>query len=99
MDNFGIQRNMVGGLLKYGTHHWNIPNVGATNVLGFDAHGNGACSSTGSFSEFKDAGYYWVFDPVSPSTPNYAKLSSIDSDLTFGVGDNNNGFSIRCVKD
>jgi uncharacterized protein (TIGR02145 family) len=101
-DNAG--GNLVGGgnLKESGLTHWNSPNVGATNLTGFNAIPGGIWDAFNGI--FDGLGYRCDFHSSTSVSPygtfayNFAEVSS-----QFGTYFNNtivsNGLSIRCVKD
>ncbi len=97
-----LSSSQAGGKLKEtGTSHWNNPNVGATNETGFTALPGGARSPNGVFGNVGGFGY-WQSTTVSNSTSSwYSYLLNMSA---YGIGtddilSNQNGFSVRCIKD
>ena len=90
---------VAGGKLKAtGTTHWSN-NAGASNASGFTALGSGFRSAGSEFSNIKTGTFFW--SSSSKSTVNAWQLFLTDNDnLTRRDSSRNeNGFSIRCVKD
>ena len=51
----------AGGILKeVGTEHWNTPNTGATNSIGFTALPHGYKSSSPLMAGHRTFGYWWT---------------------------------------
>jgi uncharacterized protein (TIGR02145 family) len=96
--SFGL--TVVGGYMKEaGYMHWNSPNTGADNSLGFNAYGSGIRSSlNGSFSLLKLGCDFWGSDDYDP----LAQIISLiyDSAQFYGGSSNKKqGSSIRLIKD
>ena len=90
---------VAGGKLKAtGTTYWSN-NAGASNTSGFTALGSGFRSAGSEFSNIKTGTFFW--SSSSKSTVNAWQLFLTDNDnLTRRDSSRNeNGFSIRCVKD
>jgi uncharacterized protein (TIGR02145 family) len=100
----------AGGKLKEtGTSHWNSPNTGATNLFDFTALPGGirlesggyvSPGTEGTFSSIGKNGTWWV-GQYPASTPYVIQLKYNSSTLSIGSNYlfNNQGISIRCVKD
>ena len=96
-----------GGMLKEtGTTHWNEPNVGATNEIGFTALPGGARSSDGEYNSVGTIGAWWTSTKIYINEPNPYDMAvsyGIVNDygqLNYYEGNSfNNGFTIRCVRD
>ena len=91
--------SVAGGKLKeVGTVHWNSPNEGATDEVGFTAL-PGGCSDSGSFGTVRYAGYWWS------ATPSFSNLSwarglyNDSANVNRGNSNKINGFSVRCLWD
>lgn len=100
IDFLGGNEKAGGTLKEIGLVHWNSPNEGATNAMGFSALPSGSrYGSDGTFSNFGHYGYWW--SSTENDTTNawyrymYYRSSNFDSD------DNNRtyGYSVRCVMD
>jgi len=90
---------VAGGALKEaGTSHWRTPNAGASNTSGFTALPGGMRNADASFSGQGLLGAWWVYDPA---TSNYyiLKLSNTTPYATLSLATDNEGCSIRLVKD
>lgn len=94
---------IAGGKMKEtGTNHWNAPNTGATNSVGFTAVGGGFRGPDGIFYTLKEHGSYWgtannTQDPAcvylyNTSANVISEVSPIDR--TSGIA-----FAVRYVKD
>jgi uncharacterized protein (TIGR02145 family) len=89
---------VAGGKLKAtGTTYWSN-NAGASNASGFTALGSGFRSAGSEFSNIKTGTFFW--SSSSKSTVNAWQLFLTDNDnLTRrDSSPNENGFSIRCIK-
>jgi uncharacterized protein (TIGR02145 family) len=92
---------LAGGKMKeVGFTHWMSPNTGATNSSGFTAFPGGSRLNNG-FKWIGINGYWW-------STNGVYRLISGGGDLAYSLAEgpvitslsgNQNGFSVRCVKD
>lgn len=95
--------SVAGGKLKeVGTVHWNSPNTGATDEVGFTALPGGYRSFfSGSFLYIGERGNYWSATPYSSSSDNswYRILWNDNADVFRGNFNKKNGFSVRCLKD
>lgn len=93
--------SVAGGKLKeVGFEHWDSPNTGATDEVGFTALPGGYRSPLGSWLNIRDAGYWWSATPYS-SNNRYYRYIYRDDDI-FGSNnnrDNRYGKSVRCLKD
>lgn len=92
--------DIAGGKLKEkGTTHWDSPNTGATNESGFLALPGGECVDFGNFYFLGTHAYFWSSTEYNNPdawiwTMNYNSLEA------FHVyGDEDSGFSVRCVRD
>lgn len=98
----GAYANM-GGKLK-STSHWQDPNTGATNEIGFSAVPLGFRHPiTGSFQNLGLYGNYWLYNGIVglyPIAGSYAPGYN-ESGMVYGgpaIISTNNGIGIRCVK-
>ena len=91
---------VAGGRLKEtGTVHWNNPNLGATDEVGFSALGAGDRIDWGRFLFNGDAGYWWT-STVKDSISAFANM--VDQDFIMVFRNNyykNIGMAVRCLKD
>jgi len=93
-------KSLAGGKLREtGTSHWKSPNDGATNETGFTGLPAGYRSATGSFSSFRDYGFWW-------SSTEWSSIGAWYRDVYYGYNSvdrsNSNkksGANIRCLKD
>lgn len=92
----------IGGILKEaGVVHWNNPNTGAIDSIGFSALPGGYRNLYGSFYYLRNYGYWWspkLYDTLHVWKRN---LNYDNSQISRSSNDTNyrrNGFSVRCVK-
>ena len=87
------------GTIQDGTGLWWTPNEGATNETGFTAlpGGNRYCGP--GFSNFSGFGFWWTSTAASPTEALFRWMGFGNSDVLFGSLYNNDGISVRCVKD
>lgn len=84
---------VTGGKLKEaGLDHWDTPNTGATNEVGFTALPGGYCTTAGVFTFINTSGYYWGGEWFRLMISNSAAMTR-----TYGT--QKLGFSVRCVRD
>ena len=90
--------SIAGGKLKeLGTVHWDSPNTGATDDVGFTALPGGARSS--SFGNVGGNGYWWSASPGSSNNSWSRFLNLYDASVRRFSSNKRNGFSIRCLRD
>jgi uncharacterized protein (TIGR02145 family) len=94
---FGFQNSTGGKLKETGTVHWQSPNTGATNKIGFTALPGGKRSS--EYAELGTNGWWWTSTIGDAFSARYFMMSSGDDYLSNGYFDRHAGFSVRCVKD
>ena len=93
--------SVAGGKMKEtGLDHWNSPNTGATNESGFTGLPAGYRSSTnGAYGNMGNYGYFWS---SSEGNSDYAWSRRLYSNYSYVYRYSNyeqNGFSIRCLRD
>ncbi len=69
------------------------------NSSGFTGLPGGFRSASGNFSNVGDGGDWWCASEFNESDAWYRELSFSDSYLSRFDGNENNGFSVRCVRD
>jgi uncharacterized protein (TIGR02145 family) len=94
--------DVAGGKLKEtGLTHWNTPNLGATNEVGFTAVGSGWRAHEGSFAQLKDVCY--IHSTMQDSQHGFIGPESLIDEIGFwGGGDAQTekwGGTVRCVRD
>ncbi len=92
--------NVAGGKLKEsGTDHWNSPNNGATNEVGFTALPGGYRFVDGTFKFIGSEGYWWTSTQVNSSSA-FNRLIQYDNSTAWNIAFGKEiGFSVRCVRD
>lgn len=86
----------AGGKLKdTGTTHWVAPNYGATNETGFTALPSGGRDYSGRFYGMGEYNGWWS----SPESGAFRSLASDRVWVYVAQCPQNQGFSIRCIKD
>jgi uncharacterized protein (TIGR02145 family) len=92
--------SVAGGKLKEaGTAHWNSPNTGATNEIGFSALPAGCRLPTGSFYEVDHFSGWWT-STVADATNSWGRYVAYNLALVDrSTSSKKQGFSVRCVRD
>lgn len=93
---------IAGGKLKYtGTTQWQSPNTGATNECKFYALPGGFRTSNGNYAHIGYQGYWWTKNKDDDTFvfARYRKMSNDHTRVERSMGEVNNGFSVRCIKD
>jgi uncharacterized protein (TIGR02145 family) len=86
----------AGGKLKdTGTSHWVAPNYGATNETGFTALPSGGRDHNGRYYGIGEYDGWWS----SPESGAFRSLASDRAWVYVADCPQNQGFSIRCIKD
>jgi uncharacterized protein (TIGR02145 family) len=86
---------VAGGTLKeVGITHWNSPNTGASDSVGFTLLGGGYRGNTGGFASLKTLGLLWsaTFQSRWGTSSGITTFTSTPVQQQFG-------YSIRCIKD
>ena len=101
VDFFG-GKDVAGGKLKSTSNLWEEPNEGADNSSGFSILPAGSRKGWDDLA-YEDIGSdasFWSSSPNSDDSSNILRIwgDTSDADLT-AYGDNNNGHSVRCLKD
>jgi uncharacterized protein (TIGR02145 family) len=95
-----IESQIGGGKLKEaGTMHWQNPNEGAINALGFRALPGGAMDHIPSFEGIGTYGFWWTSTDSTMSYAIFRSMQYYNAFLIRSINHKCNGFSIRCVKD
>jgi uncharacterized protein (TIGR02145 family) len=89
----------IPGTLDLGTGPWVSPNVGATNSSGFNGLAAGYRGAPGDYLWLNFFGYWWSTTRFSTLFVYYRGLDHDLESVTRSVGNDNNGFSVRCLKD
>ena len=89
------------GTIETGTGFWSSPNANATNTSGYSGMPGGGRFGDGQFSIMGLSGYWWSLSEIQVTTPI---VFGLDFNLNFtlvlvGGGDEEIGFSVRCLRD
>jgi uncharacterized protein (TIGR02145 family) len=88
--------DIAGGKMKEtGTRNWLSPNTGATNESSFNALPGGFRNAYyKNFQRFKISGQFWHSEPADVMRVTYSS-----EDVIHGSLSQNDGASVRCIKD
>ena len=90
--------SIAGGSMKEaGTTHWMSPNTGANNGSGFFAFPGGY--HTNDFGSIREFGSWWSRTSIANHTAFALKLYFSSKAIYSTDYSQNNGYSVRCVKD
>lgn len=91
---------VAGGKMKEpGTLNWTTPNTGATNISGFAGLPGGYRFGDGAFGDVGNDGVWWGSTEGNTPTAWYRALSYVSGGVSrYGNGEQN-GFSVRCLRD
>ena len=90
--------SIAGAKLKEaGTSHWNAPNLGATNEVGFNALPGGYRNT--EFVAISVFGYWWSATEISSTNAWYRYMRCDDKLMRRINYTKSSGFSVRCIKD
>jgi len=89
-----------GGKLKEtGTTHWDSPNTGATNSIGFSCLPGGCRAGNGTFYYIGSDGGWWSATEDGTTYALSRRLNYNHSGVGRYYGYKGNGLSVRCVRD
>jgi uncharacterized protein (TIGR02145 family) len=92
--------SVAGGKMKEkGTKHWQTPNEGATNEIGFTGLPTGYRGTNGPFGQMGYFGYYWSSSEYDSGSALYRFISFDSKDVASGRVPKNVGSAVRCLKD
>ena len=92
--------SVAGGKLKEaGTTHWNSPNTGATNIVGFTALPGGARDCSNNFINMGSGCGFWTSLEVTGGWVKGIGIQFNSANISFGSGFDCNASYIRCIKD
>lgn len=94
--------DVAGGKLKEaGTEHWNVPNEGATDSVGYKALPGGSRNydGNGTFEDIGHIGYWWLSTQVTMGSSYYYTMSNDRLDLLINYSGKSSGFNVRCIRD
>lgn len=101
--NFLGGSDVAGGKLKEtGTTHWEAPNTGASNSIGFTALPAGARWAENSLFDYINTASYWWTSTEYPDYFNgYREWAAFYTSQGLWNADSppNSGYSVRCLKD
>ncbi len=97
-DYFGFSVAAGGKLKETGTTHWASPNTGATDEVGFKALPGGLRSETGTFQFITNYGFWWTSTEYNTHNEWYRELEYNTDNIVRYFKDDNNGMSVRCIK-
>lgn len=92
----GIAQNVGGKLQALQT--WSSPNAGANDLSGLGLTGSGLRTSSGSFSNLQNAGYWWTATDSGTDALFRTILSSVEG-VVREAFPKPCGFCVRCVLD
>jgi uncharacterized protein (TIGR02145 family) len=92
--------DVAGGKLKeIGTTHWFSPNTGATDQFGYSALPGAYRYWNGSFGDIGISGYWYSSTELWSNGAGNRHTNYNDSGLSGGGAEEQDGFSVRCLKD
>jgi uncharacterized protein (TIGR02145 family) len=98
-DFLGGEAVSGGKLKETGTAHWNDPNEGATDEVGFTALPGSYRNINGTFNILGDYAYWWSATEYSDNNA-WFRVIFFNSSVVFRNFQNKEvGYSVRCVKD
>jgi uncharacterized protein (TIGR02145 family) len=91
---------IAGGKLKEaGLAHWNKPNSGATDEIGFTALPGGCRYGIGSFYMLHYYGFWWTTSEDASGGAFTRGMDDDETDVSKHTGVKEVGASVRCVRD
>ncbi len=107
-EEFLLLINFLGGenaadskLKEIGTNHWKEENKSSTNESGFTALPGSSRNFDGSFAGYSSFGCWWSSSECLSEEAWYLNLLKDSTPLGYMLSHNsqNDGYSIRCIKD
>lgn len=98
-DYIGGESDAGGKLKETDTTHWNNPNTGATNEIGFFALPGGDRAISGTYLGIGTNGVWWCATDYDATGAMYRGISHLDSSVGRSGCNKGYGFSVRCVRD
>jgi len=91
---------VAGGKLKEtGTEHWQSPNTGATDLIGFTALPGGYREgANGIFKSIKASGHWWTSSEAGGGEYWFYRIYNFSTSIDYDLYAPNGGYSVRCVK-
>lgn len=100
LENYLGGDTLAGGKLKEtGIINWLSPNLGASNKSGFTALPGGCRIYNGNYIISGSNSFFWSSTEIETNNAWYIGLEYGNSFLKIYNLNNNNGFSVRCIKD
>ena len=99
IDQCGGPENAGAILKEEGLEHWLSPNEGATNATGFTAVAAGFRNYVGTFDNFGETMTLWTSTSPGSGWGNTIVLTWIGTQAGSTMGNQHDGYSVRCVKD
>ena len=100
LENYLGGDTLAGGKLKEtGIINWLSPNIGASNKSGFTALPGGCRIYNGNYIISGSNSFFWSSTEIETNNAWYIGLEYGNSFLKIYNLNNNNGFSVRCIKD
>jgi uncharacterized protein (TIGR02145 family) len=104
INNLGGETVAGGKLKEIGLSHWNYPNEGATDEIGFSALPTGLRDVNGHYGDLNGTGYFWSSTQIFYQNGNPAELAwyrYVNCGMTnierSTIG-TNSGLPVRCLK-
>ena len=97
--NFNSQSAYGGGRIKSKSNLWLDPNYYATDEVNYSALPGGAADSLGTFDNIQEAASFWSATAVNANDAYTRGVSYGSGRLRKYMADQNQGTSIRCIKD
>jgi uncharacterized protein (TIGR02145 family) len=89
---------VAGGKLKEaGTLHWNAPNTGATDEVGFKALGGGFRNYMGTFFNIGGMSNWWTSSMISVD-PTFFGMDANSAEVMISMMFDKSGMYVRCIK-
>ena len=98
LESFLGGRDVAGGKLKTPIG-WMLPNTGASNKSGFSGLPGGYRHGSGMFNAIRSNGYWWSSTETSTAGAFYWELCSFYGNSARNGNFENQGCSVRCLKD
>lgn len=92
--------DIAGGKMKEeGTTHWNSPNTGATNEIGFNALPSGGRYESGEYIDINTGCNFWSATSTNLANANYNYLHTSSPAVMKYTYSKDRALSVRCIKD
>ena len=99
IDHLGGE-SVAGGKMKEALNfHWENPNQGASDEVGFDARAGGYRDPSGSFLELLRMATWWSTTSYSSTEAPLKACSFLNAIITTTNYPKTTGCSVRCLKD